>query len=252
MGGRIDQALGRYFLKDDVRQEVDFRATPQSRGDRAPPLEKPWLPGAERISLPAPGSWRGILPTRVQDAIQARESHREFSGSAITLDELAFLLWATQGIRGRPGNLAARRTVPSAGCRHAFETYLVVFRVTDLEPALYRYLPLEHALLLERRPEPSRSEVAAAAHGQRFVGEAAVVFYWTVIPARMEWRYAEASYKVLAMDAGHLAENLYLASECIGAGTCAVAAYRQDLSDRLLGVDGEDEFTIYLAPVGKV
>jgi hypothetical protein len=46
--------------------------------------------------------------------------------------------------------------------------------------------------------------------------------------------------------------NRYLACEAIGAGTCAVAAYHQELMDRLLRVDGTDEFTIYLAPVGKV
>jgi hypothetical protein len=31
-----------------------------------------------------------------------------------------------------------------------------------------------------------------------------------------------------------------------------VAAYHQDMMDELLGVDGQDEFTLYLAPVGKI
>ena len=31
----------------------------------------------------------------------------------------------------------------------------------------------------------------------------------------------------------------------------AIAAYDQDAMDRLLGVDGQDEFVVYLAPVGK-
>lgn len=252
MSCRIDRALGRYFLKDDVRRGVDFRATAQSCGIEPPPLEKPFPPDAERVTLPALASLRGIASTTVYDAIAARESRREFSAGSLGLDELAFLLWATQGIQGRLGKIAARRTVPSAGCRHAFETYLVVSRVADLEPALYRYLPFEHELQVVRRPAPSRAEVAAAAHGQRFVAEAAVVFFWTAIPSRMEWRYGEASYKVLAVDAGHVCQNLYLGCECIGAGTCAVGAYRQDLCDRLLGIDGEEEFAVYLAPVGKL
>jgi nitroreductase len=54
------------------------------------------------------------------------------------------------------------------------------------------------------------------------------------------------------MDAGHLCQNLYLACEAIRAGTCAIAAYHQQLMDELLGVDGEEEFTLYLAPVGKI
>jgi hypothetical protein len=31
-----------------------------------------------------------------------------------------------------------------------------------------------------------------------------------------------------------------------------VAAYEQDKLDAFLGLDGKDEFVIYLAPVGKV
>jgi SagB-type dehydrogenase family enzyme len=93
--------------------------------------------------------------------------------------------------------------------------------------------------------------VVRAAMGQGFVGRGAVTFLWTTIPGRMEWRYGEASYKVIALDAGHVCQNLYLACEAIGAGTCAVAAYDQDASDALLGLDGDTEFTIYMAPVGK-
>ncbi|MFO7569003.1 MAG: nitroreductase family protein, partial [Smithellaceae bacterium] len=68
---------------------------------------------------------------------------------------------------------------------------------------------------------------------------------------RMEWRYDLAAHKVIAIDAGHVCQNLYLACEAIGAGTCAVAAYDQEACDALLGVDGHEEFTIYLAPVGN-
>jgi len=47
-------------------------------------------------------------------------------------------------------------------------------------------------------------------------------------------------------------QNLYLACEAIGAGTCAIAAYDQQGMDRLLRIDGREEFAVYLAPVGKV
>ena len=144
------------------------------------------------------------------------------------------------------------RTVPSAGCRHPLETYLAVLRVETLAPGIYRYLPLDHALVPERAPDHLKERITAAARGQRFAGEAAVTFIWTAIAARTEWRYAEASYKVIALDAGHVCQNLYLACEAIGAGTCAIAAYNQDLADDLIGVDGNEEFTVYLAPVGKV
>ncbi len=68
----------------------------------------------------------------------------------------------------------------------------------------------------------------------------------------MEWRYHLAAHKVIAIDVGHVCQNLYLACESIGAGTCAIAAYDQEAFDRLLRIDGKDEFVIYLSPVGKV
>ena len=162
------------------------------------------------------------------------------------------LFWATQGVRRVVLETAVLRTVPSAGCRHPFETYFAAFRVDGLAPALYRYLPLEHALFLEKAPEQLAPSLVTATHGQGFVAQAAGCFIWTAIPSRTEWRYAEASYKVIALDAGHVCQNLYLACEAIGAGTCAIAAYRQELMDEVLGVDGDEEFTVYMAPVGKV
>ncbi len=62
----------------------------------------------------------------------------------------------------------------------------------------------------------------------------------------------KASYKVIAIDAGHVCQNLYLACEAIDAGTCAIAAYDQEFADSVLGLDGDEEFTIYMSPVGKV
>ena len=95
-------------------------------------------------------------------------------------------------------------------------------------------------------------DVARLSNGQIFVGQAAVAFIWSVIPYRTEWRYAGVSHKAVAIDSGHLCQNLYLACEGIGAGTCAIGAYDQAKMDALIGVDGEDEFVIYMAPVGKI
>jgi len=247
----ITTESGRYFLTDRIRDAVDFWGTAQSQGEPPPPVQKPPAPGSRIIALPDKSSW-SIPPCDLQAAIARRESRRRFTASALTLDELAFLLWASQGVRKTLHEAAVLRTVPSAGCRHPLETYLAVLRVQGLESAIYRYLPLEHALVQERQPANLPAQLSAACRGQSFAGQAAVSFLWTVIPARTEWRYAEASYKVIALDAGHACQNLYLACEAIGAGTCAIAAYNQALVDELLGVDGEEEFGVYLAPVGKV
>jgi len=241
----------RDFLKDNVRLRVDFSRTGQQRGLPPPPLEKPFDPAALRRDLPGRAGWKGIGKVDLADAIERRESRRDFQRAAFTLEELAFLLWATQGVKKRFGDSCALRTVPSAGARHAFETYVLVFAVEGLEPGVHRYLPLELQLLFEFEEPDARRKASAAALGQTFVGGGAACFVWTAIPYRMEWRYGEASYKVIAIDAGHVCQNLYLACEAIGAGACAVAAYDQAAMDALLRVDGVEEFAVYVAPVGK-
>jgi SagB-type dehydrogenase family enzyme len=242
----------RYFLKDTVRQTIDFARTNQGEGVPAPPLEKPFAPGSTRIELVAAGHWQRVGRVDLESAVRSRRSRRSFKSQPLTLEELSFLLWATQGIRQRLDSGTALRTVPSAGARHALETYLCVFHVEGLAAGFYRYLPVEHQLLFEFAEEQASKKLIEASLGQAFVGRSAVTFIWTAIPYRMEWRYDLAAHKVIAIDAGHVCQNLYLTCEAIGAGTCAVAAYHQELMDRLLRVDGSDEFVIYLAPVGKV
>ena len=168
------------------------------------------------------------------------------------MDDLATLLWATQGISEILAPGCALRTVPSAGCRHAFETYLLASDIETLDPGVYRYLPVAHALVFEHAADNLPAALARATLGQAFIAAAPVTLAWTVLPYRMEWRYDIAAHRVIAMDVGHLCQNLYLACAAVGAGTCAVAAYDQKQMDALLKVDGEDEFTIYLAPVGKI
>ena len=246
----LDQC--RYFLKDTIRQEIDFTETDQTRGVPPPPVEKPFPADARRVDLPPAGTWAGIGAVNLATAIGNRQSRRGFKPESLSLDELSFLLWATQGVRQQIAPGAVLRTVPSAGNRHSLETYLAVLRVSGLGPGMFRYLPLEHQLLHLFDDEQMPGKLTEATLGQTFVGHSAVVFIWTTIPYRMEWRYGPAAHKVIALDAGHVCQNLYLACEAIGAGTCAVAAYHQQLMDRLVQVDGQEEFVIYLAPVGKV
>lgn len=247
-----DDRIHREFLRADAWERFAHLQTDQQKRLPRPPLQQPFPIDAPRIALVSPADLTvGTLP--LLEALRRRESRRKYTEAPLTLEELSFLLWATQGVRGifRDG-VAAFRTVPSAGARQPFETYLVINRVEGVTPGLYRYLSMEHELGFIREDAELPVRAAEACNGQVFVAQSAVAFFWTAIPYRTEWRYSVASPKLVALDAGHVCQNLYLAAEAIGAGTCAIAAYNQRLADALIGVDGEDEFVIYVAPVGKV
>ena len=247
----------RRFLRADNWEEYDRKSHRTDQRDKvpAPPAQKPYPEDARLVDLvPADMLTVGRIP--LLDVIARRQSRRKYSNEPLSPEELSFLLWATQGMRKaatrKDGIPRTFRTVPSAGARHTFETYLVINRVTDLECGLYRYLPVEHKLLFERSDPTLAVEIARAGLEQKFIADGAVIFVWTTIPYRAEWRYSIVSHKMIAQDSGHLCQNLYLAAEAIGTGTCAIAAYHQKPMDDLIGVDGEDEFVIYLAPVGKI
>ncbi len=242
----------RFFLKDTIRQRIDFLQTAQHRRIPPPPLQKPCSPDTPRVELPnGQDALDRLAHLSVGKAIARRESVRAFTPALLTLEELTMLLWATQGVRTVLSPVCALRTVPSAGARHSFETYLAVNHVETLAPGVYRYLPFDGTLAQLSKDGHIGQRASEACLGQRFVADAAVTFFWTTIPERMEWRYSEAAHKVIAIDVGHVCQNLYLACQSIGAGTCAIAAYDQDACDQLLGVDGIEEFTLYIAPVGK-
>ncbi len=237
----------REFLKS-CWDRLDTSLTDQARKVPAPPQERPFDPDAALIDLTPPAQMKIEGPS-VAEAILRRQSRRKFSGAALSLEELSFLLYATQGVRKR-SSAYSFRTVPSGGCRHPFETYVYADRIGGVPKGLHRYLPLEHRLLSERPfHEGMDAELDAALNDQLY--GAAAYFIWTAIPYRTEWRYAEASAKLVALDAGHLCQNLYLACEAIGCGTCGIGAYLQEPLDRFLGVGGTEEFAIYAAPVGK-
>jgi len=224
----------------------------QSLGRPQPPLEMPAETGAEAVGLPRPAE--ADAPVELTGAIERRRSVRDYAPGPLTPAELSYLLWCTQGVRRVVGGQATLRTVPSAGARHALETFLLVNRVAGLEAGLYRFLATGHKLArLRRGPESSPAgDLTAACLGQEFVAASAVTFVWAADAARMTWRYGQRGYRYLFLDAGHACQNLYLAAGAVGCGVCAIGAFDDGAVNELLGLDGRDRFAVYGAAVGRM
>jgi SagB-type dehydrogenase family enzyme len=227
-----------------------FEASGQMVGLPQPRLEVPYSHDGLIIDLPAPASIR-VPKLDLRDAIEQRESVRQYHDLPLTITELAYLLWCTQGVREHHPGIMTLRNVPSAGARHAIETYLLINRVDGIPPGLYRYLALGHRLAEEDTRDGIAADLTAASLNQQFIGTSAVTFFWTADMPRMTWRYGERGYRYIHLDAGHICQNLYLSAESIGCGTCAIGAFHDDEVNRLLGIDGETQFVVYLATVGK-
>jgi SagB-type dehydrogenase family enzyme len=244
----MPEGIGQEFMQKTRYQYLT--RSDQQRGVPQPPLQIGYDASATLIDLPEPAKVR-VDELDLREAIENRTSVRRYADRPLTIAELSYLLWCTQGVRQVEGGYATWRNVPSAGARHALETYLLVNRVGGLQSGLYRFLAIEHGLL-QVNVEPGVGDVVTrACWGQRFVKTCAVTFIWVAVAYRMAWRYGQRGYRYLHLDAGHVCQNLYLAAASVGCGTCAIAAFvDEDLND-VLGVDGDEQFAIYLATVGK-
>jgi len=236
---------------------VKTKPSDQIKGVARPDFEKPLRAGQRLIALPVPSGTK-LKKSDIRKCISDRKSVRAFSAAPVTLRELSFLLWATQGVReftsdARHMHHAIKRTVPSAGSRHPFETYFAARQVEGLQPGIYRYIGSKHAVVLEAKPAGLGNKVSEAAIGQAFCGKAPLFLLWSSVPYRTIWRYGlPKSVKCVLLDAGHIGQNLHLACEALGLGTCMIGAYRQSAMDGLFGLDGKNELSVYMAPVGHL
>ena len=226
-----------------------MKESDQYRGLPSPSLQLSYDTRKTLIDLPDLKEMQ-LESTPILKAVKDRRSIRRYSIQPLTLKELSLLLWCTQGVKEVMDSVTLR-TVPSAGARHAFETYLLVNRVQGLQPGLYRFLAIEHKLMEVNLDPQLADEVTKACLNQGFVKTCAVTFIWTAIPYRMVWRYGERGYRYLHIDVGHVCQNLYLAAETMGAGACAIGAFDDEALNNALGIDGKEQWAIYLATVGK-
>lgn len=86
---------------------------------------------------------------------------------------------------------------------------------------------------------------------QASAGRAAVVFIWSGMFSRSEWKYLQRAYRYVFLDGGHIAQNLALAAEAQGLGSCQIGAIYDDEMNALLGLDGVEESVIYMSSVGR-
>ncbi len=175
------------------------------------PPRTPASPAAERIALPSVGP-AGAL--RLEDALAARRSVRDFTPQRLTPAEIGRLCWAAQGITGSTGG----RTTPSAGALYPLGLHVLT------ADGVFRYLPELHALervaIGDRRPA-----LKAAAGGQDAVGDAPAVITITAEPSLVEAKYADRALRYIWLEAGHAAQNVLLEAVALGLGGVPIGAF---------------------------
>ena len=200
----------------------------------------------QTIVLPTPDISEG---PGIWEVMRKRRSLRDYRKEPLSLQELANLLWATQGVTVK-APAPWFRTAPSAGALHPIDTYLVVNRVKELTPGIY-WLDVEGFALKLKKTGDFSTRIAEAALDQDIARQAAVVFVWVAVIQRSRQKYRQRAYRYIYLDSGHLAQNLYLAATAMNLGCCAMAAFFDEEVNQIVDVDGAEETAVYLATIGR-
>ena len=245
--------LGRSFITkfaEEFGEDDDF-ISDQERKLPQPPLTKAPMRESS-VDLPTNFSQLNI-DNDFLHIINSRRSHRVYTPEPMSLLQLSYLLWCSQGVQSIRGKAyATLRTVPSGGARHPFECYLALQNVEGLTDGLYHYLPMSHRIEFLSGMDDLRGFISESLCEQTWAAKANAVFYYSCVFYRAEWRYGIQAHAPVLMDSGHVTENLYLAATSIGLGGCAIAAVEPKLANNAFGLDGEEETVFYAMPVGNI
>ena len=181
----------------------------------------------------------------VEEALRARRSVRVYTNDVLTPAEVSQLLWAAQGVTA-PGGL---RTAPSAGALYPLRVYIATGRVVNIPSGIYKYDPLEH--VITNIAEGDRRAELAAAAGQAWIKDGAVVIVLSAVYARTGKKYNGRSTRYVHMEAGHAAQNIYLQAVSLHLGTVLVGAFDDRKIKKIIGMPREER-PLGLMPVGRM
>jgi len=208
----------------------------------ATPTPAPGAPDYEIVALP---EVRLTGNVSLEETLLNRRSVRQYTGEALTLEEVSQLLWSAQGITAEWGG----RTAPSAGALYPLEVYLVAGNVESLTPGIYKYINDGHELV-KVRDEDVREELANAALGQTPVRDGAIDIVISAIYERTMKKYGDRGVRYVHMEAGHAAQNIYLQATALDLGAVTIGAFADELVKKLLSMP-EEEAPLYIIPVGR-
>ena len=206
----------------------------------APPVE-----AARRVApaqcLPLPRA----APTDFDRLLARRATCRNFDASkplpqALFAQLLERVFSAQAEVRVSDDTVFLKKTSPSGGGLHPMEAYLIVQHVDGVAPGLYHYQAGEHAL--EPMPAPAaplREFVMAMVAQQHWFADAHVLVLLSPRFDRTFWKYRHHAkgYRVVALEAGHLSQTLYLAATDAGLGAFITGAINELQLEQAFGLD---------------
>ncbi|WP_405846410.1 SagB/ThcOx family dehydrogenase [Streptomyces niveus] len=189
----------------------------------------------------------------LDQVVRRRRSWAAMGDGELTRAELAHLLTLSYGttgaaVAGQDLRLPLRAT-PSAGGLYSSDLFVLVDRVTGVEPGLYYFHPGKRLLQLVD-DERTLAEVAEYTGYRERAGEAAAMVVYVGAFRRNQWKYRERGYRTVLLDCGHLAQSVVTAATSLGLVAHPMIAFVDDYFNAYVGVDGVEDAVLYLTLLG--
>ncbi len=214
----------------------------------SPPLYQRNSDPATDISLPIRGDYSEPFLTMAK-----RRTNRVMLAAPITLQQLAdcflFSMAITAFIEDPDIVDLPLKMTPSGGGRNPYEAYVCVRDVTGLAPGTYHYSAMERTLgAVGEGAPPSFSTLLA---GQQWSSTAAAVIFLVANFDRPMWKYQDPhGYRVVMMEAGHIAQNIMLVATQHGFVANPSGAFSRSAVEETLGVGGITQSVVYALVLG--
>jgi len=175
----------------------------------------------------------------IEEAIHNRRSIRSFNDQQPTIGQIAQLCWAAQGITDDTNQF---RAAPSAGALFPTELYIIT------QNGVHHYDPHTHSLH-HHIVEDVRPQLRAAALDQEVITTAPVTFAIASVFDRVAAKYGSRAERYCLIEAGHIAQNVFLQAEALQMAGVAVGAYDDNDAKNILKLPKDHEL-LYLLPIG--
>jgi len=182
-----------------------------------------------------------------ENLIDYRESNRLFSSTPLAFDHLSKVISSCRIV----DNLREpeKRTYPSGGARFPVELYYLSYNTEGLENGAYHYnfkdKSLEQLLKKDFTRKDQREIISP------YLDNPAGTIVFTSVISRSEIKYGLRAYPYSLIEAGHMGQNILLASSEIGIGACPVSGFVDKKAKEILDLT-ENEIPIYSISLGNI
>ena len=176
-----------------------------------------------------------------------RESNRYFSNKPLNFEKISKIIGSCRIVN----NLREpeKRTYPSGGARFPIEIYYLSYNTENLENGAYHYNIKKNSLERLLKKDFTRKEQREFI--SPYLENPAGTILFTSVISRSEIKYGLRAYPYSLIEAGHMGQNVLLASSEVGIGACPVSGFVDKKVKEILDLT-ENEIPIYSISLGNI